>query len=637
MEKDIKKSTKLTLLVGILMLIVIATSTTYAYFKTRIKSPGSKISVTGSNFSLNITDNALTASGLKPIYDKNKSTQAVKKEFTISIGSDGITSACYDLYIDIESLGSNLRNKYFKYEVTNGTDTYAGNFSGRTDGSQILIMRNQNINTTNTSNSYTLYLWLAYGDNDDSQGELLTGDATSRTYKGRILAKAVTGSCKETDTDPTMYSVNLLVINGISDKSSQEIIKGKSATFNITPNDGYTLEKATISCENGLLTNSTLTISNVQNDITCVIQLGEDGLFKSGTLAAQIIADNPTISTRTDFSVANNETTTGTIYVQSSTVTNQMTEDTNNDGIGEDTFYYSGNTTNNWVKFGNFYWRIIRINEDGSVRLLFAGTNHVTGSGSSKQFGVLEQQTGYSLTNTSGMYVGYMYGTGGSLANNRTNENDSEIKTYIDTWYESTLLTNYDKYISKTAIYCNDRSTYNNSYTTSAAFNYASYTRIEENKNPTYKCGGNGTGGLFESKQAVEDKFSASTTGGGNGQLKYPIALMTIDELAFAGGAISSNATNAWFYSDSEGYSIIGSSYFWTMSPRNNSSADAGPWIYAVQGLLGQLQYARIALSDCQIRPVLSLKSCVKYSSGDGTPTNPYQVTIDSTCETAEN
>ena len=79
MEKDIKKSAKLTLLVGVLMLIVIATSTTYAYFKTRIKSPGSKISVTGSNFSLNITDNALTASGLKPIYDKNKETQAVKK------------------------------------------------------------------------------------------------------------------------------------------------------------------------------------------------------------------------------------------------------------------------------------------------------------------------------------------------------------------------------------------------------------------------------------------------------------------------------------------------------------------------------------------------------------------------------
>ena len=39
------------------------------------------------------------------------------------------------------------------------------------------------------------------------------------------------------------------------------------------------------------------------------------------------------------------------------------------------TYYYRGNVTNNYVKFAGYYWRVIRINGDGSIRLLFAGTD----------------------------------------------------------------------------------------------------------------------------------------------------------------------------------------------------------------------------------------------------------------------
>ena len=588
MEKDIKKSAKLTLLVGVLMLIVIATSTTYAYFKTRIKSPGSKISVTGSNFSLNITDNALTASGLKPIYDKNKETQAVKKEFTISIGSDGITSACYDLYIDIESLGSNLRNGYFKYEITNGTDTYAGNFNGKTDGSQILIMRNQNINTTNTSNSYTLYLWLAYGDNDDSQGELLTGDAASRTYKGRILAKAVTGECKETSTIPPV------------------------------------------------------------------------------TLSEAVVRDNPKIKERTDFSVTNTENTTGVIY------------QTNKTEDGSYVYYYSGNTTNNWVKFGKYendgpiwgyngssnsifkkystmeectsdssnnickfawksgddiYWRIIRTNEDGSVRLLYAGNTPST------KYGCIDISN-FNENKDDPMYAGYMYGTSGTLESNRTNENDSTIKTIVDTWYENNLLTNYDKYISKTAIYCNDRSIGNGTYSLSytSKFRFGGDQRLIFNKLPTYKCGGNGTDGLFESTQAIVDKFSVSTESGGNGQLKYPIALMTADEVYFAGGVWQKNLASpyAWYHTNSIGESIAANFWmWWTMSPSekydtsSGSSTIYGIGVWAIYSSVynhGFPSYSTYVEESRGVRPVISLSSCATIKSGNGTPESPYEI-----------
>ena len=331
-------------------------------------------------------------------------------------------------------------------------------------------------------------------------------------------------------------------------------------------------------------------------------------------LLTTILKDNPTISERTDFSVTNVANTTGTIYK-----TNK-TED------GSDVYYYSGNTTNNWVKFGGFYWRIIRTNEDGSVRMLYSGTSHDTTAG----------YIGTSAFNTSyqdPMYVGYIYGTSGSLANNRTNTNDSTIKTYIDTWYKNNLLTNYDKYISKTSIYCNDRSVQNNDYSTSNSFDYGAYTRLD-NYTPTYKCGGNGTDGLFESTQVISDKFSANTSGGGNGQLKYPIALMTADELAFAGGQgwTILSSPYAWYYTNSQGESITGSQYWWSLSPSDGGSSGAIVWDVLGSDNPGDLYNYYFVQIGGGVRPAISLDSCVQIKSGDGTPESPYEIDYENSC-----
>ena len=46
------------------------------------------------------------------------------------------------------------------------------------------------------------------------------------------------------------------------------------------------------------------------------------------------------------------------------------------------TYYYRGNVNNNYVYFAGYYWRIIRQNGDGSIRLLYAGTSaNATGIG----------------------------------------------------------------------------------------------------------------------------------------------------------------------------------------------------------------------------------------------------------------
>ena len=431
-----------------------------------------------------------------------------------------------------------------------------------------------------------------------------TSSQTSHTGNGKVIISYDVNSSK------TIIPSN---VNSVLDSTSKTVTSGGTVTYYLNEYSNiYKVEN----CPNAIIKDKKIVITNVTENLTCTV-VGIGSNVKDGSLIAQMLSDNTSVIERTTFSDTNTATTTGTIY------------QTNKTEDGSRIYYYSGNTKNNWVKFGGFYWRIIRTNEDGSVRLLYSGTSVSTQEG----------YIGTSSFNTKNnpMYAGYMYGTRDSY---RTNETSSAIKTAVDTWYESNLLTNYDKYISKTAIYCNDRSVKNNGYTVESAFNFGPLTR-HSSSTPTHKCGDDGSNTLFETTQAIADKFSASTTGGGNGQLKYPIALMTIDEIVFAGGTTNSLISSPWFYYNDNNQSITESTWWWLLSPYNWSgrvSSTANGWKVGGTGYPGIIiGYSSNLNQNGGIRPVISLKACTKYSSGDGTANNPYTVTIDDTCASAEN
>ena len=171
------------------------------------------------------------------------------------------------------------------------------------------------------------------------------------------------------------------------------------------------------------------------------------------------------------------------------------------------------------------------------------------------------------------------------IEKNREYKNDSEIKTTIDTWYENNLLSEYDSYLSKTAIYCNDRTTYN--YQIKNDMNYGAAMRLTlrasgadyggvtsvNDYHPTFKCGGDNKGGLWKNA-SDSDKFTSNKQTGakkvGNQQLKYPIALMTADEIVYAGDTISEVNENTYYYKNNQGGSAA--EFWWTMSPVNNYS-----------------------------------------------------------------
>ena len=331
-------------------------------------------------------------------------------------------------------------------------------------------------------------------------------------------------------------------------------------------------------------------VKNITSNTTCNINV-------SYTLYEKLLSDRGIATT--------NRTTFNSAFDSTNQVLYTAKED------NKTVYYFAGNATDNWVKFGknassqDLYWRIIRTNSDGGVRLLYHGTSTTATDA------YISSSTAFNSTYNDPMYVGYMYGTSGSQVNNRTNTNSSTIKGVIDTWYKDNLNSNYGKYLSATAIYCNDRSVTSGTYSVSSSFGYSAKTRLDVNKTPTYNCAD------------TNDKFTADTSTG-NGKLTYPIALMTADEVSFAGGKYGSNAPT-WYYYNSANESSTGSTWWWVLSPYIWDGSYAH--VFGVHGSSWPgLLNSNLVLDTGGVRPVTSLKSCVKYSSGDGTATNPYTI-----------
>ena len=331
-----------------------------------------------------------------------------------------------------------------------------------------------------------------------------------------------------------------------------------------------------------------------------------EGTEEPVTLLSQILKDNPTRNTRDTYDTVFTNNTTGTLFTATEKNVHNTTDAT--------VYYYAGNTTNNWVKFAGYYWRIIRTNADGSIRMLYSGTSHDTTSG------YLSTSTSvFNFSTNSPKYVGYKYGEDTSLDTIRNNTTDSKIKIYVDNWYKNNLI-NYTKYLSTSAVYCNDRSlgtgqTY--SASSSSKFNFATYYRMDHDTNgakanPSYNC------------TDIRDAFSGSNT---SAKLTYPIALMTADEIMRAGGKIGTNLPSpyAWYYLNSANGSITNSTYWWLLSPRSWFGSSASVFFVYGSSNPGRLDYLNVNFTP-GVRPALSLKSCVKYASGDGSASAPYTI-----------
>ena len=300
-------------------------------------------------------------------------------------------------------------------------------------------------------------------------------------------------------------------------------------------------------------------------------------------------------------------------------------------------YYYRGAVDNNWVKFGkegtkDIYWRIIRINGDGSIRMIYSGTNAPTSSSATVMTGAGTQITvdsantfEFNSSRDKAEYVGYQYIEGqqhgfgkcdgtnnASCTVNGNTVYNSTIKQAIDKWYAGTTLK--DNNLVADQIFCNDRSastsdvTYSNTYyktltswnSTGTQYYYGAYGRLNKSKSPVLTC------------PTASDKFTVNTSNG-NGALTYPVGLITADEVAMAGGKLGTTNSSYYLYTNK---------YYWLGSSSGFNSSYAIEFGVKDSGSLSNIGGVN---SIRGARPVVSLSSKAKLS-GNGTYTKPYTV-----------
>ena len=180
---------------------------------------------------------------------------------------------------------------------------------------------------------------------------------------------------------------------------------------------------------------------------------------------------------------------------------------------------------------------------------------------------------------------------------------NSTIKTTVDEWYESHIKgTEYESYISDT-LFCNDRSLGSN---TDSSYSQLAYG-TERTKYRLY----NSINGVTLTCVQQNDRFTVNDESIGNGDLTYPIGLLTTDEAYLAGG-----------YRSNSGYYLYTGNYYWTMSPYYFNGSYA--YVRYVDSSGSASSYCSVYLSR-GVRPVINLKPN-SLNTGDGTASNPYQI-----------
>ena len=315
------------------------------------------------------------------------------------------------------------------------------------------------------------------------------------------------------------------------------------------------------------------------------------------------IKNSADTTTTIDFSKTPEASSTNGIY---------MTIDTDN---GKPVYYYRGNVDNR-VIFANFCWRIVRTTETGGVKLIYDGVpsnGQCNNTGDNSTIG----SSAFNTNKNDNAYVGYMYGTTGSstYASTHANTNDSAIKRVIDTWYENNM-TSYTSQLEDT-IWCNDRSIVTD-LANSNGGNYSRFTTLGYGKKPTLygsmsRVGFNVSNPAPTLKCAQDnDKFTVDASNG-NGVLTYPVGLITVDEMAYAGGVYGSENSSFYLYTGQ---------YYWALSPPYCNGLLAVAFSLYSDGYL--------ATSDVTasqgVRPSVSLQPGIAKTGGSGTAADPFVV-----------
>ena len=263
-------------------------------------------------------------------------------------------------------------------------------------------------------------------------------------------------------------------------------------------------------------------------------------------------------------------------------------------------YYYRGAVTNNNVLFANFCWKIVRTTETGGVKLLYNGTptnGQCNGTNPILDVGYIAFNTSY--TNAEDMRYIHEDGT------------NSNIKGVVDSWYAANM-TKYTRMLEDEG-WCMDLSEYDahalgiTDLGYEGAKIYGAMYRVYRTQKPDVSC-----------ELQYQLKMSASNIGN---KLKYPVALLTADEIYMAGARTA--------YREEDTYINSGHNW-WGLSPM--ARAFHGIYIATTSCVMGEYGgYSSngpvMDVNSGGARPAISLAANTEITgTGDGTAARPFVI-----------
>ena len=239
-----------------------------------------------------------------------------------------------------------------------------------------------------------------------------------------------------------------------------------------------------------------------------------------------------------------------------------LSNDTND---GKATYYFRGSVNNN-VNFAGLSWKIIRINEDGTIRIMLNDSIEVDGKKTHKfNSGIFDY---------SNMYY----------------SNSDNAKPIVDNWYHVNIVTReYDKYVA-----------------------LGSFCEQAKVKSDSVATGGNAVMSLYTDYVA---DFKCKNDLNNKGIITSKVGLISFDEVIYAGGGPLSQSFNEYYLKNGKS--------FWTISPAGFLFGVASNWFFSSAGNMSYIYVHEENLLG--LHPVVNLKSDV-LATGTGTALDPYVV-----------
>ena len=409
-------------------------------------------------------------------------------------------------------------------------------------------------NTSNYEKNFRLRMWI------DNNADFSDGDMNNKTFTVTVnvysTGKVVDGNL---DTDNTLK--NLSVDNcTLSPAFSSNVTEYSCTVTNDITNIMISAEANSNSAKIKGMGGKNLTVGTNNLPVRVIAEDGSEKVYIVKVTrreainifgkSYEVIEKEPTLTT-------SNNNTNDESGLYKSTLTN----------TGEPTYYFRGNVENNYVSFAGYTWRIVRINEDGTIRIIM-------------QDGINNNTTYVYNTNYSN-YT-YMY------------YSNSEAKSTVENWYNTNIGNNdYSSYIASGSYFCEEAKVkYTSSYTSGNV-----NTPIYSDYIPSFKC---------------------KTDANGKGIVNANIGLLTYDEALYAGGYPYKDGNNLYY--------LYNGNNFWMMSPCgviNNSNKNVYTWVIAS----GSIHASIINNKTVAIimRPIVNLNSTIT-ATGSGTSTDPFVI-----------